>query len=405
MTVLLVAEVGRVNVPVAANVSGARKAFAPATPPFPANSASSAVRPGPATQSTRVNPSALHRLAPLFCLLVAGAGPEATPDSVTLQPERGGGRVTVRGTVREYTGRSLEIIIGTGRLQTYPASEVIAVESPQTEPHRRALTEFKAGRIEPAAAALQQALAEEKRPWMRREILALFVRCALQKGDYGAAGSRFLLLVQSDPETRHFELIPLAWEFVQTDETLAAQARAWLSQSDEVARLIGASHLLGENVDAAAVVQGAPSAEHELNRLASSTDLRVRSLARAQLWRKNLRARQVPREEIERWESRIEDMPDRLRGGPWYVVGQGYLVRRENQRAAAALLWLPLVFDHDATLAGSACFQAAGALAAAGRHNEAAAMYQETTERFRGTPAAAKAARALDAASSARQGR
>src|SRR3990172_5123242 len=82
---------------------------------------------------TRVMKLALQSLAPLFCLLLAGAGPETTPDSVTLQPERGGGRGTGRGTVREYTGRSLEIIIGTGRLQTYSASEVIAVESPQTE--------------------------------------------------------------------------------------------------------------------------------------------------------------------------------------------------------------------------------------------------------------------------------
>jgi TolA-binding protein len=100
----------------------------------------------------------------------------------------------------------------------------------------------------------------------------------------------------------------------------------------------------------------------------------------------------LPREEIERWQSRIDEMPERLRGGPLFLVGQAYLARGEKHRAAAAFLWLPTVYDQDAELAAVACVEAAKALADIGQKYEAALLYREAADRFPGTPPAEEAA-------------
>ncbi len=337
----------------------------------------------------RLNLKNVMRLWPLLFVGLAGAGPEGAIDTVVLQQSGSPGRITVHGSIKEYTGKSLEIFVGKGgNLQTHPAAEVISVTTPQSAAHRRGAAEFLEGKYDAAQESLRQALEDEQRPWVRREILALSIRAALQQGDYGTAGARFLLMLHSDADTQNYEFIPLAWSSGKLDATLADQAHSWLVQPVEAARLIGASYLLEDEMEG-------ESAARALNDLASSTDDRIRSLARAQLWRKSLRSRELPLDVIERWEARVDEMPERLRGGPWYVVGQGYLARGEAPRAAAALLWLPLVFDHDRLLCARACVEAADALATIGRNEEAGRLYAEAVDKYRGTPAAARAAEAI----------
>jgi hypothetical protein len=348
----------------------------------------------PAFRFARIAGANLRRIL-AFCVLASTAGaapPESAPDIITLQREGSVGRITLRGMVRDFTGRTLEFLPGAGGgMQSYPSSEVVSVESPQIDAHRRGVSEFGAGKIVEAAASFDGALKEEKRSWMRREILAMSIRCALYRGDRAAAGTRFLALLQSDPETKQFELIPLVWNNAPLDPAIAAQGRGWLGHSTEAGRLIGASLLLND-------AQQGTAAERELRQLATSSDARILHLARAQQWRQSLKVTELPREELERWESRIEEMPERLRGGPHYLVGQGYLARGEKHRAAAAFLWLPTVYDLDAGLAAQACVDAAELLADIGQKNSAALLYRETIERFAGTAAAGRAAEMLKAA-------
>jgi tetratricopeptide (TPR) repeat protein len=323
-------------------------------------------------------------MAAALTLLPGAAPPPAATDTVTLQREGSIGRITLRGTVRDYTGRSLEFLPGAGGgLQSFPAAE--EVDTPRVDAHRRGIQAFAAGQIEEAGTSFDQALKEEKRQWVRRDILAMSIRCALARGDRAAAGTRFLVLLQSDPESRQFELIPLTWSATPADASLVTQGRVWLSHGTEAGRLLGASALIGDP-------QQGEAAEKELNQLATSADIRILYLARAQQWRRSLSVPNLPDEEIERWQSRIDEMPERLRGGPMLVVGQGFLARGEKHRAAAAFLWLPMVYDLDASLAAEACIEAANALLDIGQKNEAAQLYREAADRFRGTAAAEKAA-------------
>ncbi|MGE3316950.1 MAG: tol-pal system YbgF family protein [Planctomycetaceae bacterium] len=332
----------------------------------------------------RVIPIGLAIIALL--LPAAAAPPPSATDTVTLQREGSVGRITLRGTVRDFTGRSLEFLPGAGGgMQSFPAAEVVEVDTPRIDSHRRGIQALSAGQMDEATTAFDQALKEEQRQWVRRDILALSVRCALARGDSASAGTRFLALLQSDPETRQFELIPLTWTAAPAEGELVTQGRVWLSHSLEAARLLGASALLGNP-------QHGAEAEKELNQLATSADVRIKYLARAQQWRRSLRVPNLPGEEIERWQARIDEMPERLRGGPIFLVGHAFLARGEKHRAAAAFLWLPMVYDLDASLAAEACIEAAGALSDIGQKNEAAMLYREAADRFPGTKAAEQAA-------------
>ncbi|MCH7686621.1 MAG: hypothetical protein IH899_08075, partial [Planctomycetes bacterium] len=232
-------------------------------------------------------------------------------------------------------------------------------------------------------------LLEETRTWVRREILAMLVRCDLQEGDLTSAGIRFLLLVKSDPATRHFKLIPLVWSERALKRDLKDAARGWLNGKLEVERLLGASILLADR-------DYGRRAGIELESLATCTYLNVRMLARAQLWRSKLREGNLSKDDLVRWESRIESLPETLRGGPYYLLAQGHFQRRETGLAVNAILWLPLVYDHDHFLAAQACLEAAGALFDMGRRTEAMTLYREITVRFADTPSGTIAADFLE---------
>ena len=310
-------------------------------------------------------------------------------DKVVLQRKGSSSRITRSGIIVDFTGTKLTIRSRKNTsVNTYDADEVVEVRTPQTEQHRKGLKSFARGDIERAVASLELAMIEETRDWVRRDILAMIVRCALRRGDLIAAGSKFLALWQSDPTTRQFKLAPLTWGTRNITAALRSESLGWINLNTEASRLLGARHLLTDERHAA-------RAKNEMNELASSIDLRIRLLARAQLWRLRIREGNLTPSEMKRWQSKIEEMPEDIRGGPFYVLGRGYLVRREYDRAATALLWVPLVYDDDTHLAARACLEAADALREVGQSGQSRALYREVTTRFVGTPFADEAASLL----------
>ena len=314
---------------------------------------------------------------------------DPSPDQVTLQLPGRSSRVTIRCEVLDYTGEKIVVATQAGvPRKSYPADQVVEVRTPQTPEHVRGLALFAAGQIEQAQRALNQALLDETRAWVRRDILAVLCRCALWEGRYTDAATRFILLTQSDPQTHHFGLIPLIWTPASLSRELEGQAKIWLTHSSAVARLIACSVLL-EDPDLG------PSARAGLGRLSVAPHPHVPYLARAQIWRTRLRGGGPGPEELEGWQSAIEAMPESVRGGPWYVLGQARLARNESERAAAALLWLPLIYPHDRQLAARAAIQAADSLAAAGEAAGARTVYREVVARFGSTTFAQDARAAL----------
>jgi hypothetical protein len=117
----------------------------------------------------------------------------------------------------------------------------------------------------------------------------------------------------------------------------------------------------------------------ELNRLARSGDRYLSNLARAQLWRKE----DSPSPAIlDTWRRDIERMPEIIRGGPWFVLGQALIQRMELDAGAAALLRVLLVHHGNEPLAIKAGRDAAAALDRLNRQDEADAIRKELAESY-----------------------
>lgn len=311
-----------------------------------------------------------------FCLLWLAASPLAAQDQVILQTEGTGSRLTLPCLIVDYTGERITVQFKTGPTQkTYPAEQVIEVRTTWLESHERGRKLLAERKLNEAAQALQSALVAEKRGWVQREILASLIRCSLRQDDRASAGTRFLKLLESDRSTRHFGLIPLVWASEQVPEAAKAKARIWLTEESDTSRLLGASLLLDD-------ANLGESAAHELQALQRVTDDRIRSLAQAQSWRLKLRALEMSDLELNRWDTRIRDMPVTIRSGPAYLLGRGWTMRREHERAATSLLWVTLMDDTDPRLAARAGVEAAESLKRLGQAEDARRILQEVATRF-----------------------
>ena len=335
-------------------------------------------------------PGSLRLALLCFCLNLNDSGAFAD-DRVVVQPTGQGSRITISGTIQDLNGREIVIHTGVGGgLKRFPLSEVIDVATAYTPAHEEARQKLKAGALTEAWEQLNRALNDEDRLWVRREILALQVRIALQREDYSKAAVRFLAITQTDPSTPHFELIPLIWTADAPLGLSSTEAQAWLRSDDPTARLIGASWLLsGSDVTLARAA---------LQTLSSEGSPAVQRLAQAQLWRLRLSGESPPPEvELQRWEHLCDDMPPRLKAGPLFLVGRGYAARQEWLSAAAAWLWLPLEYPERRDLAAEAQWQAAQAMAEAGDLPAAIRLARELTIRFADARPASAATTRLEA--------
>src|SRR5262249_38079337 len=123
----------------------------------------------------------------------------------------------------------------------------------------------------------------EPRAWVRRELLAARVRCLREQGELAAAGRVFRQLLESDPDTPFFDVIPLAWLSTAPNADAQALAESWLGDAQsKTARLMAASWLVGTQRDAEAVAT--------LSSLAKDADQRLAFLATTQTWRARLAA-------------------------------------------------------------------------------------------------------------------
>lgn len=329
-------------------------------------------------------------LCAVACLVAGWAVPAIAEDQVILEADFGTiGRMTVTGTVVDYTGKDLRIFKATGdESVTYPAERVVEIRTVHSVAYREGLKLLGENSVAAAVEQFQQAVKQEDRRWVHRDILALLTQCELRLGHWRDAGEYFDSLVRSDPSTKYFHLIPLAWAPQPNSPDNLQQWKQWLVDSSEVKRLIAVSLLL-DNAESATGVQ------FELRQLLRSTDSRIQGLAQALGWRLQMQ-REIPsRSQVSHWEERVQQLPVELRRGPGYVLGRAYGLRRDYELAALWLLWPVLADSRDHRLAGRSCLEAGQALARIGQTDEANALFAEVTRRYADTPSAGEARQRL----------
>ena len=314
---------------------------------------------------------------------------EEMHDVVEWDPTGGGtARVRLVGQILDYTGQTLLLRLPNGREQKIPGQRVLRVQTRRGPVHQEAEQRFMEGRLSEALALYRKAIQEEPRRWVRREILARMVVCYEDTGQSAAAGETFLLLVQSDPSTPYWEVIPLAWSPMVAERLLERQARQWLAQDPEqapVAVLLGASHLLAGSERVSAL--------ERLNRLVRHSEQRIALLALAQTWRTMM---QPSPAQVDSWEQLIQKLPPGWRAGPYYVLGRAYAQQGRWQEAALAWLRVPILYGRPRYLAARALVEAAGALERLEQTEPAARLYQELLQKWPDTPFAHQAQQRLE---------
>lgn len=341
----------------------------------------------------RHTPSAYFRAAAVVAVLVILPGLASAQsefkDQVTLQGSTTSSRVTMQCEVTDYTGEAIFLRTAVSKTaRRFPASQVISVKTPRMATHERGREHLKKGEFPQAEESLTQALTDEARRWVRREIRADLVRCSLRQSRYATAGLQFHRLYVADPTTRHIRLMPLVWDEVRIDDETRITAASWLKEKSGVMRLIGASLLLTDSQ------YGEPAAD-ALRTLAQEPGRRLRLLAGWQEWRIKQQSNDVTDLEIARRETLVEELEKELRPGPWYLIGQAHLIRQEYDLASAAFLRLPLSYDSDHPMTPRAMFNAARALEQIGFRRQAARLDQEVMSRYDWSPAAKLSGQAI----------
>ena len=305
-------------------------------------------------------------------------------DRVILPSGDDGGAGVITGEVLEYSSQGLVVRLANGRERKIAAERIERVEPQRSEAHATADDALARGDLGAAIDGYRQALSREPRRWVRRQLLAQLVGCYRRSGQVDLAGETFLVLARDDPASPHFACIPLAWSPSPPNPALVSRATRWLEATDQPAAvLLGASHLLAtqQRGDAAA----------RLTDLSGSANPIIASLSAAQLWRTQT-ATATPAD-LSRWESAIENMPESVRVGPYFVLGLAYIQKGDADAAAMALLRVAFEYPQDRNLAAESLLRAGEILDRAGHADEALTLFRELGERYPDTPFAEQAAR------------
>lgn len=300
--------------------------------------------------------------------------PAAAQDTVFVASETSPqGQLKLSGRIVDYTGAGLNIELTGGVPRNIPADQVVRIETNYSRFQVEADRLFAKREFSSALALYSQARNGESRAWVRRQITAQMVWCLQALERWAQAGEEFLVLVRSDPATIHFDCIPLAWIPAELPRDLEQAAGAWIDREDlPAAVLLGASHLLPTSAG--------PRALTRLKQLTTASDPRVAQLAAAQTWRPATVT--ADRAQLASWSRQIDQMPEPLRAGPYYVLGLAWAQQQQYQQAALAWMRLPILYPQHRLLAMRSLQEASRALERLGRNDQAATLRAELVRSY-----------------------
>lgn len=307
------------------------------------------------------------------------AGWCAADDTVTLRPASPIAEPTkVRGNVIDYTGQVLTLQTASGQT-SIPSEKVASVETDYASDVLNGKKLLGEGNSAEAARLFAAAVVGERRPWVKREILALEVLALQNAGRYIEAGNTFLKIVAEDPQTIHFAALPLAWFSLPPHFERDRAARQWLEMSSPYAQLLGASWLLSTS-DRSQAMQ-------VLSNLRSSKIPQIAMLAEAQLWQtKIVTASQA---DVQQWQRQLDAdiLRDAALAGPTLVVGKAWRQLNNDNQAALTLMRPPILYPEHRPVAAESLLQAGRSLERAGQTDEAARVLREAIDQYGDQPA------------------
>lgn len=311
--------------------------------------------------------SHLAGLAIAVCLWTAtDAG--AQSDVVVTRRKNSEETVNRKGSIVRWKGHALTINTN-GVEREIDNEEIVDLQTTWSDEYQAGLNEWQAGKTQLAILHFQEALKTETRDWAKAIIRIKLVDAFQTIGKPAAAVDQFLQILRDDPQTRFLHLAPLAW--TGPGKGLDQTAATWVSSSDSLTRLIGASWLLG----GPSRDQGAK----ELNELSRDIDPRIKNLAIAQLWRTraNVNAKQV-----EVWQDIVNQMPREIRAGPYLVLAESQARVGSVDQAIANLMRIPILYQEQKTLSAAALYRSGSLLHNRGETDQAQTLLNELISNY-----------------------
>ena len=270
-----------------------------------------------------------------------------------------------KGQIVDYKGNKLTLRTPSGRETKIPSTSIKRLDADWLPAHQQADQFYEVADYQQAVDSYRSAFRDEKRRWVKRQLLARVVQCQANTGREAEACRNFARLISDDPETVHFHAIPLTWQNEPTPPDVAALVTPWLNDSSNPAtQLMAASWLLVTNQDAKRI----------LKELARSDFKAVADLALAQYWRTELLT--INESRLEFWKNHVDQMSIEMRGGSYYLLGVSYAKFDRWDDTSLAFLRLPTQYPDRVSLSVAALMRCGESMQKAARNEEAANCYR-----------------------------
>lgn len=297
--------------------------------------------------------------------LAAMVGTSSAKDTVRVV--RGGDRrvTEIAGKVLEFDRDTLTIKVAQQKTKVIPHAAVLSVDTRLVTSHESGRQKIEQGDWDGAIKSLGLAYQREQRDWVRQQVLRDLALAHRFAGDIERSAATALALYRDYPRTNQQDALPLNWI---NGESGPRRAAAWLRSDDGATQLLGASWSLSGGSRAPAITV--------LRRLSSESDQWIAQLATAQLWRTELAT--VTTVKCERWARLVNRMPPVLRAGPLFVLGTAWERVGDQNRAAVALMQVPVLHSDAKNLSVNALMKTASLAGVA----EKVAAYREVIRRY-----------------------
>ena len=321
-----------------------------------------------------------HRVLPLsyfgLMFLAYASQDLAADDLVFLKKSAIVSRSRYIGKIEEYNAIKLTLVNPAGKKLEIDSRRISHVQTEFSSLKLKADRLFKEKKFGVAFEQYEKAIPNEKREWIRREIISKQILCLSAQQKTVSAISLFLAHFSSYPNTRFLHVAPLNWDSIDVDVEIQNKCGSILS-GNPLEQLIASSWLLSGPQKTVAIKKleklASIEAQNEIQR-------RVVHWATMQLWR--TRIDQSTKEDLDSWKAEIQKLLNEDRVGPIIVLGK-LLTRLEQYDAAAIeLMKIPIRYPDRYLECASALDLAVEALTRNGKSKEAQLVLQELTNRY-----------------------
>ncbi|MDO4551561.1 MAG: hypothetical protein Q4C96_09975 [Planctomycetia bacterium] len=288
------------------------------------------------------------------------------------------------GRILRYDRTGVEILTSERNRIILMPEQIMRVDYQRSIPQRNAEEMYIQKNYKTAVMLFKEAREQERRPLVRAWLTEKIIRCYRNLEQPAEAVMEFLKLQESQPEMTDemFSCIPLLWEPNIRDTVTAGKvANIYREQRTGITQLLYGSYMLSSAERQKAI--------QVLKAVSRGKDIRLATLAEAQLWRVTEPGELS--EKITEWTKVLERIPVCMRGGPTFIMGRAWLQMDNKDMAVLEFLKVGTVYHQVDPFSADSFINAARILEREGQKEEARTVYRDILLKFPDTRAVLEA--------------